>query len=165
MSSVFDCQQTIEIAPHFTIAGVPLGSMSPKMDGVLGRLQAGYNWQIGRAVSGWETDFGATGQRSTSSLIDFIPGVPAVPGTRGSPCIFEDGPGTPCQPGTGIPGTPGIAAVTGLVSYQNKLPWFGTVRGRVGVAATDRWLAYLTGGLAYANVSTSETLVAASARL
>lgn len=146
----------------FTIAGVPFGSMSPKMDGVLGGLQAGYNWQIGRAVLGWETDFGATGQRSTSSLIDFIPGVPGVPGTPGVACIFEDGPGTPCRPGTGIPGTPGIPAipaVTGLVTYQNKLPWFGTVRGRVGFAATDRWLAYLTGGLAYADVSTSETLV------
>lgn len=140
----------------FTIAGVPFGSMSPKMDGILGGVQAGYNWQIGRAVLGWEADFGATSQRSASSLIDFIPG---VPGTPGVPCIFEDGPGTPCQPGTGIPGTPAIPAVTGLVNHRNNLPWFGTVRGRVGFATTDRWLVYLTGGLAYADVSTSETLV------
>lgn len=30
-----------------------------------------------------------------------------------------------------------------------KLDWYGTVRARVGVAATDRFLVYATGGLAY----------------
>lgn len=34
---------------------------------------------------------------------------------------------------------------------EDKIDWFGTVRGRVGYAA-DRFMPYLTGGLAWANV-------------
>ena len=125
------------------------------MDGVVGGLQAGYNWQRGRGVFGWETDIQATSQRGSSTLTDFIPG---VPGTPGIPCIFVDGPGTPCRPGTGIPGTPGIPAVNAVIAYENKLPWFGTFRGRIGFTPAERWLVYVTGGLAYGDVSTFETL-------
>jgi outer membrane immunogenic protein len=145
----------------YTIAGIPFGSTSQRMDGVVGGLQAGYNWQRGRGVFGWETDIQATSQRGSSSLVDFIPGTPAIPGTPGIPCIFIDGPNTPCRPGTGIPGTPGtpgIPAVTAVIAYQNKLPWFGTFRGRIGFTPAERWLVYVTGGLAYGDVSTLETL-------
>jgi outer membrane immunogenic protein len=163
----------------FAIAGLPFGATSQRMDGVLGGLQAGYNWQRGRGLLGWEADIQATSQRARSSLTDFIPGTPGTPGTPdipgtpgnpGVPCIFIDGPNTPCQPGTGIPATPGtppipgtpaipgIPAVTGVVTYQNKLPWFGTFRGRIGFTPADRWLVYATGGLAYGEVSTTETL-------
>ena len=41
---------------------------------------------------------------------------------------------------------------------SQRLSWFGTVRGRVGVIA-DRVLFYLTGGLAYGRVQTSATAV------
>jgi outer membrane immunogenic protein len=34
--------------------------------------------------------------------------------------------------------------------------WFGTARGRLGVAV-DRWMPYVTGGLAYGDVSASVT--------
>jgi outer membrane immunogenic protein len=44
------------------------------------------------------------------------------------------------------------------VTYQNKLPWFGTFRGRLGFTPAERWLVYATGGLAYGEVTTSETL-------
>ena len=44
------------------------------------------------------------------------------------------------------------------MAYQNKLPWFGTVRGRIGFTPAERWLLYVTGGLAYGEVSTSEML-------
>jgi outer membrane immunogenic protein len=37
-------------------------------------------------------------------------------------------------------------------SATQKIDFFGTVRGRVGLTATDRLLVYATGGLAYANV-------------
>src|SRR6266403_4120978 len=40
-----------------TIAGVPFASTSQRMDGILGGLQAGYNWQSGRAVFGWKPIF------------------------------------------------------------------------------------------------------------
>jgi outer membrane immunogenic protein len=42
----------------------------------------------------------------------------------------------------------GIAA-----SFNQKLPWFGTVRGRIGVASQG-WLIYATGGFAYARLKT-----------
>jgi outer membrane immunogenic protein len=32
---------------------------------------------------------------------------------------------------------------------SNELNWFGTFRGRIGIAVWDRWLPYFTGGLAY----------------
>ena len=110
-----------------TIAGAPFASTSQRMDGILGGLQAGYNWQSGRAVFGLETDIQATAQKASSSLTDFIPG---TPGTPAIPCIFAGQFG--CQEGTGIPAVPGIAAVTAVLTYQNKLPWFGTFRGRLG---------------------------------
>lgn len=46
-----------------------------------------------------------------------------------------------------------ICGVATSASYSQKLPWFGTVRGRAGYAL-DSWLIYLTGGYAYANVET-----------
>ena len=43
-----------------------------------------------------------------------------------------------------IPGGPSFDAKAGT-----RLDWYGTVRGRAGVLATDRFLVYATGGLAY----------------
>src|SRR5438552_1372233 len=132
-----------------TVAGVPFSSTSQRMDGILGGLQAGYNWQSGRAVFGLETDIQATAQKGSSSLGQFIPG------TAGILCVLEiDVINPTCLPGTGIPGIP---AITGIVTYQNKLPWFGSFRGRLGFTPADRWLLYVTGGLAYGEVTTSET--------
>jgi outer membrane immunogenic protein len=43
---------------------------------------------------------------------------------------------------------------TGLVaSFNQKMPWFGTARGRVGYAS-DGWMIYATGGYAYARFDT-----------
>jgi outer membrane immunogenic protein len=41
-------------------------------------------------------------------------------------------------------------------SYDQKMPWFGTVRGRVGYAQ-DGWLLYVTGGYAYTRLTTNAT--------
>src|SRR6266550_1919454 len=114
-----------------TVAGAPFASTSQRMDGILGGLQAGYNWQSGRAVFGLETDIQATDQKGSSSPFGFIPGTPDIPGTP---------------------------SISSIVTYQNKLPWFGTFRGRLGFTPADRWLLFVTGGLAYGEVTTSETL-------
>jgi outer membrane immunogenic protein len=45
-------------------------------------------------------------------------------------------------------------------NLTQKLDWFGTVRGRLGVAVTPRVLFYGTGGLAYGRVSTSGSVSA-----
>jgi len=43
----------------------------------------------------------------------------------------------------------------GLLSSEQKLSWFGTVRGRLGVTVTPDLLLYGTGGLAYGHVEAS----------
>jgi outer membrane immunogenic protein len=37
----------------------------------------------------------------------------------------------------------------GATAVGQDLDWFGTFRGRIGIAIWDRWLPYFTGGLAY----------------
>ena len=41
-------------------------------------------------------------------------------------------------------------------SFSQSMPWFGTVRGRLGYAANS-WLFYATGGYAYADIDTKLT--------
>ena len=41
-------------------------------------------------------------------------------------------------------------------SFSQKMPWFGTVRGRLGFTSND-WLIYATGGYAYARINTDAT--------
>jgi outer membrane immunogenic protein len=42
-------------------------------------------------------------------------------------------------------------------SYEAKIDWFGTLRGRLGYSFDRRILVYATGGLAYGHVSLSGT--------
>jgi len=94
---------------------------STHLDGVIGGGQIGYNWQ---ANSPWVFGLEADIQGS---------------GQRGTGAF-------------GLPGITGILVVpASAIAYEDKLEWFGTVRGRVGYAIGDmgRWLPYITGGLAY----------------
>jgi outer membrane immunogenic protein len=60
----------------FTGAGnIPLGSSSSNVSGVIGGVQAGYDWQTGNLVFGLETDVQMTGQ-SGSSFASCPAGVP-----------------------------------------------------------------------------------------
>jgi outer membrane immunogenic protein len=53
---------------------------------------------------------------------------------------------------------PYIGAATVAAGAANKVEWFGTLRGRVGLAF-DRVLLYATGGLAYGNSKSAITFV------
>src|SRR4029077_8935436 len=99
------------------------GTDSNHMNGVIGGLQIGYNWQTVRYVFGIETDFDATGQRGTQTFNGANPAFP----------------------------TGGVTAAPAAAAYTEKLSWHGTLRGRVGIAS-DRTLFYATGGLAYGEV-------------
>jgi outer membrane immunogenic protein len=103
-----------------TLALCATGSDSNRLAGVIGGLQAGYNWQAGSFLFGIETDIQASSQKGDQTFNS----------------VFV---------GTQSSGTLSAA-------YTEKLPWLGTLRGRVGVTA-DRWLIYATGGLAYGEVS------------
>ena len=65
----------------------------------------------------------------------------SVKGSISTPCI---------PPSCGLPLT---------ASYNEKLPWFGTARGRIGYAQAG-WLLYATGGYAYGRVETDATATA-----
>jgi outer membrane immunogenic protein len=52
--------------------------------------------------------------------------------------------GAPCPP---------VVCAGVVANFDQKMPWFGTVRGRVGYAS-DGWLIYGTGGYAYTRFET-----------
>src|SRR5579885_282448 len=103
------------------------------MNGVIGGLQAGGNWQNGNWVFGFEADIQAADQKATKSFT-----CPAA--NCSSPGINTD-----------------LTAAT--VNYSQKLDWFGTVRGRIGVA-NPATLVYFRAGLAYGHIKSSDLLIA-----
>jgi len=94
--------------------------------GVLGGGQIGYNWQVSpKWVAGLEADWQGSSERASQSYSDAYSGSGGLLGV--------------------------VATGTGNANYDASVPWFGTVRGRVGYAL-DRLLIYGTGGLAYGEV-------------
>jgi len=105
------------------------------MDGVIGGAQIGYNWQVQNWVWGLEADIQGSDQK----------------GGRNFLCATSI-----CTPPFGVIAVfPGPAVP---VALDQKLEWFGTVRGRIGVLATPKVLFYATGGLAYGEVRTAATI-------
>jgi outer membrane immunogenic protein len=89
-------------------------------------------------VLGFEADIQGSGERGSNTFADPI---------AGTLCIQIPAPNT-CTKLFPF----NFAAVT---SYEAKIGWFGTVRGRLGVLITDQVLLYGTGGLAYGRVELS----------
>lgn len=97
-----------------------------KHEGGFGGAQVGYNWQKGMWVYGVEGDIQGADIGKTSTI--FFPGSPA---------------------GGGLP-----ALTPSTTTSRDHIDWFGTVRGRVGVAS-NTVLFYATGGFAFGGVQTS----------
>ena len=132
--SYFNAVTGLPIAP-------PAGSITSadfKLNGGVAGGQIGYNWQSGIWVGGIEADLQWSGQKGSAFF-----SCAAVPVTAG-----------PCLPGlTFLP-----AGVTGAsLAFDQKLQWFGTVRGRLGVTPAPTVLLYVTGGLAYGEIKTDGT--------
>jgi outer membrane immunogenic protein len=111
----------------------PSATHDAKVNGGLVGLQAGYNWQAGGWVYGLEGDIQYTGAKETDAWTD--PGAPPIIIT--APPILTDF----------LPGPAGGGPM--FFSHEWKFPWFGTFRARLGVLPAERWLLYLTGGLAF----------------
>jgi outer membrane immunogenic protein len=60
------------------------------------------------------------------------------------------------------PCLPGLCGLALTATYEQKVPWFGTARGRVGFASSG-WLIYVTGGYAYLRLETDATATAGAA--
>jgi opacity protein-like surface antigen len=114
-----------------TPAGVSLGvgcafapSFKTNAAGFIGGSQSGYNLQYNMFVVGIETDIQGADIKKSSSVTGTFPQVG------------------------------GTVTPIGTISTTERLDYFGTVRGRLGVAF-DRVLVYATGGLIYADVNNS----------
>jgi opacity protein-like surface antigen len=107
--------------------GTPLfgTTSSSRLDGLIAGAQAGYNWQAGGWLLGLEADIQATNQHAGPTYV--CPGV-----ICNSTITNVDMPVT--------------------VTHDNRLDWFATVRGRLGVAITPDSMIYATGGLAFAGI-------------
>jgi len=102
-------------------------TLSPDPSGFIGGGQLGFNWQAGKwFVLGVETDF------QGSDIEDH---------ERRGP--IED-----------IFGA-GLNLPNSFLEAHERMQWFGTTRGRVGIAPSCRLLIYGTGGVAYGNIDYS----------
>jgi len=122
-----------------TFGAFPIATGSTNMNGWVAGGQLGYNWQVNNYVFGLEADAQGTGQRGTFG--------------------FGTGPVCPLFTIAVLP------CVTSALGVEEKLPWFGTFRGRLGFTPFDRGLLYVTGGLAVGQVDTNATLTATTAFL
>ena len=133
--SFFDPATGVTILPG---AGSNLAGGTDLSGGLFGG-QIGYNWQAGNWLLGIETDAQWTGQRASANFL----------------CA-----GLVCAPGvTALP-----AGVLGTgATVDQKLEWFGTLRGRGGILITPMFLAYVTGGAAYGTVKNDVALASVTA--
>ncbi|WP_213741188.1 outer membrane beta-barrel protein [Bradyrhizobium sp. dw_411] len=125
---------TLGTPPVFT------DSVNARMNGVSGGAQIGYNLQMQNWLVGLEGDIQATGQ-SNSHSYTCAAGVCTTTLLGG---IFP------------IPG-PAVSA-----TETQRIDFFGTVRGRVGLVVVPTVLLYATGGLAYGQVDADSTLSGAT---
>lgn len=110
----------------------PPGSIAdPDVKGWLFGGQLGYNFQFERAVFGVEADISWAN----------------IGGSRnGAPFSF-------------LINNPDHERIDAAGRVATKLDWFGTVRGRFGYAF-DRFMPYVTGGLAYGDIKTTVSATA-----
>jgi outer membrane immunogenic protein len=124
-------------ATGVAIVGAGTGTNDSNLNGGLFGGQIGYNWQVSNWVLGLETDAQWTGQKG--SVTALCPATSAV------------APGA-CLPGlTFVP----AGALGTTATLDQKLEWFGTLRGRLGVAVMPSVLLYATGGAAYGTLNTN----------
>ena len=111
-------------------------TVTANMNGFVGGGQIGYNLQMQSWLVGLEADLQGTNQSSTHSFA--------------------------CAAGCALVTPPGgvLTATAVAVTQTQHLDFFGTVRGRVGVAIVPTVLLYGTAGLAYGQVETDSTLPA-----
>lgn len=105
-----------------------LGPLSTDPKGLLGGVQAGYNYQAGSLVIGIEADY-AWANISGSNA-------------RRLHSEFD------------IPGAPGFGVTTDVTGSQ-KLESLATIRARIGIVPFNGGLLYVTGGPAFGRASSS----------
>jgi outer membrane immunogenic protein len=101
-------------------------TLSPDPSGFIGGGQVGFNWQWNKwLVLGIETDFQGSDIEGSERRSNF----PDITGAGNGPDSF-------------------------LFAHE-RMQWFGSTRGRIGISPWCRLLIYGTGGVAYGNVDYS----------
>lgn len=112
-----------------TTSAIPT-SVGTDPHGFLGGGQIGYNWRAGgQFVLGLEADI-----------------------------QWSDIKGSSSSTASALSTTPTTMGAIGTATASQHMGWFGTVRPRVGILLTPTLLGYVTGGLAYGEVSGSTTI-------
>lgn len=135
------------------LTGTILSAATAKfnLNGVIGGGQAGYNWQRDRWVFGLEADIQGSGEKGSTNAV--CPG--ATPSALGTVASVSSA----CSVGhLGDTAPFNVLALPVTNSLSEKIEWFGTFRGRIGPTITPTILAYVTGGLAYGSVKSSDTV-------
>ena len=107
--------------------------------GILGGPQVGYNYQFNKIASGIGAVVGAEADFQGTNMVGGAG--PQVSGLVNIPTNYS--------PLTNN----GYRTVIGYQYAQKAVPWFGTVRGRVGLTIWPSLLVYGTGGFAYGYVT------------
>jgi outer membrane immunogenic protein len=136
-----------------SVLGTILAATTAKFDlnGVIGGGQIGYNWQRDKWVFGLEADIQGSDEKGSTNAVcaGAVPSLLTTAAAVNGTCsLGHFGDTAPFN----VPGFP----VTN--SLNEKIEWFGTVRGRIGPTITPTVLAYVTGGLAYGEVKATDTV-------
>ncbi|MFI4960767.1 MAG: outer membrane protein [Hyphomicrobiales bacterium] len=116
-----------QFVPPLGIFNFESTTASPKVNGILGGVQAGYNWRVApQWILGIEGDAQITGEKASDNWTD-----PELPPTVNINPNFVLRPGGPAT-----------------LSSEWKFPWFATLRLRAGYNPSPDWLLFVTGGLA-----------------
>lgn len=117
-----------------------------RLGGLMAGGQIGYNLQLSRWLLGIEADIQGSDEGGAGSFADPI---------STNICIRA----LLSPPNPPVCRRTGVLQGGALTSYEAKLNWFGTLRGRLGFFANDQLLIYGTGGLAYGGVELSGATV------
>jgi outer membrane immunogenic protein len=134
-------------------SGAILNSANSKfnMDGVIGGGQIGYNWQREQWIFGLEADIQGSGQKGNTTAV-CAGGTPTLLTTLAAVS-------SACAQGHFGDTSPfNVVALPVTSNLSESLEWFGTFRGRVGTTFTPTVIGYVTGGLAYGEVSATNTV-------
>jgi opacity protein-like surface antigen len=115
--------------------GGGVGDAGPRVAGLLGGAEVGYNYQIGKWVLGVEADLTDTNTEGSAACTDLsTPGVSVAEIVKKKLVV------------SGSPAHPLWNTTCGA-----QASWIGTVTGRLGLAWWDRSLLYVKGGAAFAH--------------
>jgi outer membrane autotransporter protein len=112
--------------------GGGVGDVGPRVAGLLGGGEVGYNYQIGKWILGVEADLTDTNTKGSVACTDLS------------------------APGFGILGFPPGHPLWNT-TCNAQASWIGTVTGRLGLAWSDRSLFYVKGGAAFTHETFSAT--------